>query len=153
TPRAVSPSVLAAISRLGMPAALPASTVSEIFTEQSEDREEEEVPVRRRTFVGLTGVSLIGAILDDTPGGATDDRESLASALAPYWPQAERATNDQPPDMPALADAVAQAKRDYQTCRYSKVTKDLPALLARLRAACAVLDGEARLQAFTLSAE
>jgi hypothetical protein len=33
------------------------------------------------------------------------------------------------------------------------VTKDLPALLSRLQAACAVLDGQARLQAYTLSAE
>jgi hypothetical protein len=136
-------------------AALPASAVSEIFTTQSENREqeEEEDPVRRRTFVGLTGASLIGAILVDTPGGATDDRESLASALATSWTPAERAVKDRPPDLPALAGAVAQAKRDYQACRYSKVTKDLPALLARLRAACAVLDGQARDQACTLSAE
>jgi transcriptional regulator with XRE-family HTH domain len=134
-------------------AALPASAVPEMFSASFEDREEEEDPVRRRTFVGLAGASLIGAILADTPSGATDDLESLASALATYWPPAERSANDQPPDMPVLADAVAQAKRDYQACRYSKVTKDLPALLARLRATCAVLDGEARLQAFTLSAE
>jgi hypothetical protein len=134
-------------------AALPASVVSEIFTARSEDREQEEDPVRRRAFVGLTGASLIGAILADPPGGATDDLESLASALATYWPPAEGIARDQPPDMPALANAVSQAKTDYQACRYSKVTKDLPALLARLRAACAVLDGQARLQAFTLSAE
>jgi transcriptional regulator with XRE-family HTH domain len=134
-------------------AALPASAVSEIFTTQSEDREEDEDHVRRRTFVGLTGASLIGAILADNPGGATDDRESLASALATSWTPAEPAVKDQPPDMPALADAVAHAKRDYQACRYSKVTKDLPALLAQLRAACAVLDGQARDQACSLSAE
>jgi hypothetical protein len=124
-----------------------------MFSAGFEDREEEEDPVRRRTFVGLTGVSLIGAILADTQGGGSDDLESLTSALATYWPPAEGTGNDQPPDMPALGDAVSQAKTDYQACRYSKVTKDLPALLARLRAACAVLDGQARFQAFTLSAE
>ena len=134
-------------------AALPASAVSEMFTAQSEDREEEEDPVRRRTFVGLTGASLIGAILANTPAGATDDLESLASALATDWPPAEGIAGDQPPDMPALAEAVSQAKTDYQACRYSKVTKDLPALLARLRAASEVLDGQARFQACTLSAE
>ncbi len=134
-------------------AALPVSAVPEMFSAGFEDKEEEKDPVRRRTFVGLTGASLIDAILADTQGGASDDLESLASVLATYWPPAEGIAHDQPPDMPALADAVSQAKTDYQACRYSKVTKDLPALLARLRAACAVLDGEARSQAFTLSAE
>jgi transcriptional regulator with XRE-family HTH domain len=119
-------------------AALPASTGSGMFSAESEDREEEEDPVRRRTFVGLTGASLIGAILADTSGGPPDDSESLASALATYWPSAEGIADDRPSDMPALAAAVSQTKRDYQACRYSKVTKDLPSLLARLRAAYAV---------------
>jgi transcriptional regulator with XRE-family HTH domain len=135
-------------------AAFPGPPGSGMFSAESdEDREEEEDPVRRRTFVGLTGASLIGAILADTPRGPADDFESLASALATYWPSAERTASDRPPDMPALADAVSQAKRDYQACRYGKVTKDLPALLARLRAACEVLDGQARSQACTSSAE
>jgi transcriptional regulator with XRE-family HTH domain len=64
-------------------AALPASAVSEMFTAQSEDWEEEEDPVRRRTFVGLTGASLIGAILADSSGGATDDLESAARHASP----------------------------------------------------------------------
>ncbi len=58
-----------------------------------------------------------------------------------------------PPDLIALAAAVARAKRDYQACRYSDVTRDLPALLTRLQTACAVLGGQDRLQACTLSAE
>jgi hypothetical protein len=135
-------------------AALPASPGSETFSAQSQDTEEEEDLVRRRTFVGLTGASLIGAILADTAGEPPDGSESLASALATYLPSSgEGIGDDRPPDMPALAAAVSQAKRDYQACRYSTVMKDLPVLLARLRAACAVLHGQARSQACTLSAE
>jgi hypothetical protein len=119
-------------------AALPVSAVPEMFfSTESEDREGEEDPVQRRTFVGLTGAALIGAILADTPLGPADDVESLASSLAVYWPRSEGAAHEEPPNMPALASAASQAKRDYQACRYSKVTKDLPGLLARLRAACA----------------
>jgi hypothetical protein len=55
--------------------------------------------------------------------------------------------------MSALAAGVARAKRDYQACRYSDVTRDLPELLTRLQAACAILDDPARFQASTLSAE
>jgi len=134
-------------------AALPVIPGSGMFSAESEDTEEEEDPVRRRTFVGLTGASLIGAILAETSSGSRDDSDSLASALATNWPSTQGIADDRPPDMPALAGAVAQAKRDYQACRYAKVANDLPALLAQLRAACAVLDGQARSQACTLSAE
>jgi len=54
---------------------------------------------------------------------------------------------------PSLAAAVAHAKRGCQACRYSDVTSTLSTLLGRLQAACAVLDGEARSQAYTPSAE
>jgi len=133
-------------------AALPVTPGSGTFSAESETTEEEEDPVRRRTFVGLTGASLIGAVLAET-SGSRHDSEALASALATYWPSAEGITDDGPPSMSALASAVAQAKRDYQACRYAKVANDLPPLLARLRAACTVLEGQARSQACTLSAE
>jgi len=116
------------------------------------DTEEDEPSVRRRSFVGLTGASLFGAILaDPARSGPADAIESFAAVLATY--DTAGPSLDAPPDLAALAAAVARAKRDYQACRYSAVTKDLPALLSHLQAACGVLDGQARLQAYTLSAE
>lgn len=134
--------------------ALSAATVSGLLSPDAGDSEEDEPSVRRRTFVGLSGASLFGAILADTArGGPADAIESFAAVLAAYSADTEGAALDTPPDLSALAAAVARAKRDYQACRYSDVAKDLPALLSRLQAACAVLDGRARLQAYTLSAE
>jgi transcriptional regulator with XRE-family HTH domain len=133
---------------------LPAATVSGLLSADAGDSEEDEPSVRRRTFVGLTGASLFGAILADRArSGPADAIESFAAVLAAYSSDTADAALDSPPDLSALAAAVARAKRDYQACRYSDVTKDLPALLSRLQAACAVLEGQARLQAYTLSAE
>ncbi len=134
--------------------ALDASTVSDLLSADLGDGEEDEDSVQRRTFVGLTGASLFGAVLADTArGGLADSIESFAAVLAAYSPDTPGGALDTPPDIAALAAAVARAKRDYQACRYSDVVKDLPALLTRLQAACSVLDGDARLQACTLSAE
>ncbi len=133
--------------------ALNASTVSDLLGAHADDGEEDEDPVRRRTFVGLTATSLFGAILADTARGPADGIETFAAVLAAYSSAKTDDAFDTPPDIPALAAAVTRAKRDYQACRYSDVIKELPALLPRLQAACAVLDGTARLQACTLSAE
>ncbi len=137
--------------------ALPAASVSGLLSADAGDSKGDEPSVRRRTFVGLTGASLFGAILADTArSGPADAIESFAAVLAAYssdTADTADAALGSPPDLPALAATVAQAKRDYQACRYSAVTKDLPALLTRLQAACAVLDDQWRLQAYTLSAE
>ena len=134
--------------------ALPPAAVSGLLSADAGDNEEDEPSVRRRTFVGLTGASLFGAIMADTARRApADSIESFAAVLATYASDTASPALDAPPDLPSLAAAVARAKRDYQACRYSGVTKDLPALLSRLQAACAVLDGQAMLQACTLSAE
>ena len=118
------------------------------------ESEEDTDPVQRRTFVGLTGASLFGAILADSPHGSPPDAiESFAAVLAAYAPGTGLPSLDAPPNLAVLADAVAQAKRDYQACRYSEVTRELPELLTRLQAACAVLEDPARLQACTLSAK
>ena len=110
--------------------------------------------MRRRTFVGLTGASLAGAILADTAsGGWADAIEYFATVLVSRAPAGSASALGDPPDVPSLAAAVARAKRDYQACRYTTVAKSLPALISRSQAACATLDGQARLQAFTLSAE
>ena len=133
---------------------LPSPAVSGLLSADAGDSEEDDPSVRRRTFVGLTGAALFGAVLaDPIRSGPPDAIESFAAVLASYTPGPAGSALDEPPDLPALAAAVARAKRDYQACRYSDVTADLPALLGRLQAACAVLDGEARSRAYTLSAE
>lgn len=117
------------------------------------DDEEDEARVQRRTFVGLTSAALFSAVLADTASvGSADGVESLA-ALATYAPDTASPATSTPADIRLLAADVAQAKRAYQACRYSEVTKDLPALLARLQAACAALGGQTLLEARTLSAE
>jgi transcriptional regulator with XRE-family HTH domain len=134
--------------------ALHASPVSDLLNANPANGEEDEDPVRRRTFIGLTATSLFGAILSDTAcGGPAGDIESFAVALTSYSPDTADVELDAPPDIQALATAVARAKRNYQACRYSDVTSELPALLPLLQAACAALGGQARLQAHTLSAE
>src|SRR6266581_1977812 len=93
----------------------------------------EEDPVRRRTFVSLTGASLFGAVLASTgPGGPADAVEAFAAVLAGYMPAAVGESLEAPPDLAALSAAVAQAKRDYQACRYAEVINGLPGLLTRV---------------------
>ena len=134
--------------------ALPARDVSGLLSAETGNSEEDEPPVRRRTFVGLTGASLFGAILADTAHrGLPDAIEPFAAVLASYAPDTAGTATGTLPDLSSLAAAVARAKRDYQACRYSSVANDLPALLSRLQEACALLDGQAQLQAYTLSAE
>lgn len=133
---------------------LPAPAVSGLLSADAGDSGEDDSSVRRRTFVGLTGATLFGAVLaNPIRSGPTDAIESFAAMLAAYTPQDAGLALDGPPDLPSLAAAVARAKRDYQACRYAEVASTLPKLLDRLQAACAVLDGEARSQAYTLSAE
>ena len=57
------------------------------------------------------------------------------------------------PDIESLTAAAANARRQYQACRYSELTKNLPDLLARLDAACLALDGEDQLRAYAMSAD
>jgi hypothetical protein len=134
--------------------ALPPPAVSGLLSADAGDSEEDDPSVRRRTFVGLTGATLFGAVLaDPIRSGPADAIESFAAVLAAYASDAAGSTQDEPPDLPSLAAAVARAKRDYQACRYSEVTEHLPALLGRVQAACAVLDGQDLSQAYTLSAE
>jgi transcriptional regulator with XRE-family HTH domain len=114
----------------------------------------EEDPVRRRTFVSLTGASLFGAVMASTgPGGTGDAVEAFAAVLAGYSPDDAADRLDTPPGLKALGAAVASAKRDYQACRYSQVLNGLPDLLTSVQTACTVLAGERQSQAYTLSAE
>ncbi|GAA5047983.1 transcriptional regulator with XRE-family HTH domain [Thermocatellispora tengchongensis] len=111
---------------------------------------EDEDDVRRREFVGLTGAALFTAVIGEASHtGTTDDPiENLAAVLVDYSTPV-----DGPIDLDRLAATIATAKQNYQACRYSQVASALPALLRNVRAACALLDGDARLRAHALSAE
>jgi transcriptional regulator with XRE-family HTH domain len=129
-----------------------AGSLSDLLGSDLADEEDGDA-VRRRTFVGLTGASLFGALLADTSSPKPGDAiESLTAILATYSPAAD-ADVQHLSDLATLAAAVARTKQGYQACRYSDVLSELPPLLTHLQTACAMLDGDARLQACTLSAE
>jgi transcriptional regulator with XRE-family HTH domain len=142
----------AAISLRDTFPALEALNVSDLPSLGFEDDQETGDAVRRRTFVGLTSTSLLGALLDVTSGNRSADAGSLASVLAGH---ATDAGPEQPGsyDIAALAAAVNHARRHYQACRYSELIGYLPRLLVRLDAVCVCLDGQARSRAFALSAD
>ena len=130
---------------------VPAARVSGPFDADSGDEEEDDDPVRRRTFVGLTGASVLSAMFaDPSPDRPSVDAEPLAPVLAAHTAPAPL---DALPDIAELAETVSNTRRQYQACRYSELIKDLPGLLGRLRAACLALDGEARNRAYALSAD
>jgi transcriptional regulator with XRE-family HTH domain len=61
--------------------ALPAPAVSGLLSADAGDSEEDDPSVRRRTFVGLTGAALFGAVLaDPTRSGQADAIESFGRA-------------------------------------------------------------------------
>jgi transcriptional regulator with XRE-family HTH domain len=151
-PRAAAgPSSSQAIPPRDISAALEQSPGSALLSLSQGDRQEED-PVRRRTFVGLTGATAVGAMLDGIPrSSASIDAEPLAPVLAGHL--AESTSAKTAPDITVLTAAATNARRQYQACRYSELTKHLPDLLARLHAACLSLDGEDRLCAYALSAD
>ncbi len=113
----------------------------------------QEDPVRRRTFVTLTGASLFGAVLAGPDrSGSSAAIEEFAGALAAYAPDSAT-SNAAAPDLAALRRAVAVAKRDYQACRYNDVIGYMPRLLTGVRAAQGRLSGDRLSHAAALSAE
>jgi hypothetical protein len=132
--------------------ALHAAGVSGLLNLDQEDEQEEDDPVRRRTFVGLTGASLFSAMLAGTSRGPLIDAEPFAPVLAGHIADTP-GTLDTSPDLAALPAAVNQARSQYQACHYTELIKYLPGLLARLHDACRTLDGDERLRAYTLSAD
>lgn len=118
------------------------------------DGQEDQDPVRRRTFVGLTGVSLISAVLGEAaPAGASAETEPFAAILTGI---AAGVASSEPGSLVGahtLAADVDSARREYQGCRYSELARHLPALLARLDSACEMLAGDARGKACELAAD
>jgi hypothetical protein len=95
---------------------------------------------------------MVSAVLDGGPESSiTIDAEQLAPVLAGHL--ADLVPAQAAPDIGSLTTAATNARRQYQACRYSELTKNLPDLLARLDAACQTLDGEDRLHAYALSAD
>jgi hypothetical protein len=129
----------------------PATAESGLLTLDKGDRQEDD-PVRRRTFVGLTGATMVSAILDGIPRPSPPaDTDALASALTAH--ASDTAESEPVPDIKALATAAGNARRQYQQCRYSGLIPGLPVLLGRLDTACRSLDGDDQLRAFALSAD
>jgi hypothetical protein len=121
---------------------------------ESEDEQEEDDDVRRRTFVGLTGAAMLNAMFGDTaPDAPPLHAEPFAPVLAGHAASIASETPDLPPDIAVLMAAVDSARRQYQACHYSELIGYLPALLTRLHAACLTLTGDAQSCAFALSAD
>ncbi len=133
--------------RLGLPGANENEPASQPPPASSQEDTE---PVRRRTFVELTGISLAGAIL---PSAAKTSPaigiEPLVLMLTGTSPE-PFAT---PPDLTGLALSVTRARKDYQACRYAELVSRLPGLLSQLDSACRCLSGDDRLRACALSAD
>jgi hypothetical protein len=133
--------------------ALQAGQVSDLLNLDPGEKQEDDDPVRRRTFVGLTGASLFSAMLTGTARSSPlIDAEPFAPVLAGHITEAPGAV-DAAPDLAALTAAVNRARSEYQACHYTELIKYLPGLLARLHDACLALDGDEWLSAYTLSAD
>src|SRR5690348_10446373 len=113
-------------------------------------RQESTEPVRRRTFVELTGISIAGAMLPSAAGTSpTISIEPLVLMLTGADPE----TSVSRLDLADLAPSVARARKDYQACRYAELVSRLPGLLSQLDAACRCLSGDDRLHVCVLSAD
>jgi hypothetical protein len=107
-------------------------------------------PVRRRTFVELTGLSVAGAMLPRAAGiSPMISIEPLVLMLTGADPESP-VTH---PDLADLAPSVTRARKDYQACRYAELVSRLPGLLSQLDSACRYLSGDDRLHACALSAD
>jgi hypothetical protein len=110
--------------------------------------------VRRRIFVGLTGISMASAILPPSARtGSPVDIEPLALALTARMTGASPESPQEQPDIAALVVNVTRARKHYQACQYSELISYLPHLLNQLDAACRLLDGDDKLRAWVLSAD
>ena len=116
--------------------------------------QEDSDPVRRRTFVELTGISAAAALLP-VPAATRPplDTEPLALALTAQMTGVATGPTEEPPGIAALTLSVTRARTHYQACRYSELITRLPRLLAQLDAACGSLDGDDKLCAYALAAD
>ena len=112
--------------------------------------QEDTEPVRRRTFVELTGISLADAMLPGaTAASPATGIEPLVLMLTGTGPEPPEA----PPNLTGLALGVAPARKDYQACWYAELVSRLPRLLSQLDSACRYFSGDDKLRACALSAD
>ncbi len=143
-----------AIPRPDTPLALQSPHPSSLLNLNGGDEQEDDDQVRRRTFVGLTGVAMLNAVLADTPSDAPPlTVESFAPVLAMQPGSTPDEGLHETPDIGSLTAAVATVWGQFSAGRYSDLAKTLPSLLARLNSACLALDDEPQSRAFTLCAE
>lgn len=117
-------------------------------------QEEEQGPALARTSTGLASESVISAMLAEAASGrVAADTELFAPILTGGVASDVVSQPSQPPDISTLAAEVDDARREYQACRYSELSRQLPGLLARLDLACLALSGDARGRACELSAD
>ena len=114
---------------------------------------QEDDPVRRRTFVELTGISVIDALLPARAAAQPPASTGPLALMLTAQMTGTTAGSAEPPDLTALSRSVSRARSQYQACRYSELVSRLPALLADLHAACVTLADDARLRAYALSAD
>src|SRR5580700_1962451 len=104
---------------------------------------QEDDPVRRRTLVELTGISIVDALL---PTRAAAPPAADTGPLALMLTAQMTGTAPEPAeacDLTTLSSSVSRARSQYQACRYAELVSQLPALLAGLHAACVTLAGDA----------
>ena len=108
--------------------------------------------MRRRSFVGLTGAALLGAVLPPhrpDPASTVD----LTDALLPTESPAAHQSNRDDLSLDRLRGAVRAAKQAYQASRYTQVARMIPGLLPALDAAASTHGGDLQLQAWGLMAQ
>lgn len=119
-----------------------------------QDGQEDQDPVRRRTFTGITAATIFSALIaDSASSNAPLNAEPLAPVLAGHTDDAPRTPPVTAPDLAALAEATSNARRQYQACRYAELITSLPNLLAELHEVCHTIGGRDRLHAYALSAD
>jgi hypothetical protein len=106
--------------------------------------------VRRRNV--LQGAVLGAVAAGDAAGGGPLVRISRALTAYPLLTTASGA-DGAAPVVGKLVAVVAQAKRDYQGCRYGAVLELLPGLLEAVRRATQTMQGDDLLRASALAAD
>jgi hypothetical protein len=111
-----------------------------------------EAVLRGRGYLPATGTALLAALESCPPGHNDADARALAAGLLRYETEAsERDRAVMPPA--GLRNLVDTGKKDYQACRYRKLTASLPLLLEEGEYAAANLRGDSRQDAHALLAE
>jgi hypothetical protein len=114
---------------------------------------QEDDPVRRRTFVELTGISVIDALLPTRAAGAPPAGAGPLALMLTAQMTGTASDRAEAPDLTVLSRSVSRARSRYQACRYSELVSQLPGLLADLHAVCVTLTGDARRHASALLAD